>query len=117
MGKTIKDQLMRNGRPDDSILDWVSSSLPYFPAPFIKEDAIYSVIRDKNRTLLTFPIIIFSPITILSTMMKIDEISGGFQITNPRYIDLSRLDTIPGCEPEEPFDDDDEEDFEEDEED
>jgi len=76
----LEDQLVRNGKPSTEVLDWLHSNMPYFPRPFLENDAIYEVERKNGEFSLKFTMLLFSPLTMMSFLMRVDAVSGGFPI-------------------------------------
>jgi len=79
----IESQLVKGEKLSVEIIDWICENMPYFPRSFLEKDAIYRVERKDMKPTLVFSILIFTPLTFMALMTKVDEISGGFQITTP----------------------------------
>lgn len=83
----IKGQLVRGVELDKNILDWICENLPYFPSKFLRTLAEYRVEKNDRGTFLCFNMYIFSVKSFLEMLGKIDEMSGGFEITPPDITD------------------------------
>jgi hypothetical protein len=84
-GKTLARMLEQTKKLDDTALDWICNTLPYYPSKFLRKDAVYYIDIDEKQkeAVLWFPVIMFTPSNILETFDKIDMVSGGYSLVKP----------------------------------